>query len=205
MGLPRWLSGKESACHCRNHMFDPFTGKIPWRRKWQPTPVFLRGKSHGQRGLKRYSPWGHRRVRHDSDMTTKRQHGDCCPHFTHRDEEAWRARWKNFVLGMAQDPALRCTVSVLRLLSAVSSECCYPSASLGGCVEFTFWEQLPPPPSITVHDAFQTDSGPYVFGRGGGITIPILLKMKQGPGSPGEPSSELSLWLKCRSHPSALS
>ena len=36
--------------------------KIPWRRKWQPTPIFLPGKSHGQRSLAGYSPWGHKRV-----------------------------------------------------------------------------------------------------------------------------------------------
>ena len=39
--------------------FDPWVGKIPWRRKWQPTPVFLPGRSHGQRSLVGYSPWGH--------------------------------------------------------------------------------------------------------------------------------------------------
>ena len=49
--LPRWLSGKESACQCRRHTFDPWVGKIPWRRPWQPTPVFLPGESHGQRSL----------------------------------------------------------------------------------------------------------------------------------------------------------
>ena len=38
--------------------FDPWVGKIPWRRKWQPTPVFLPGESHGQRSLAGYSPWG---------------------------------------------------------------------------------------------------------------------------------------------------
>ena len=42
-----------------------------WRRKWQPTPVFLPGKSHGQRSLVGYSPWGHKRVRHD--LATKQQ------------------------------------------------------------------------------------------------------------------------------------
>ena len=56
--LPRWLSGKESTCQCRRHRFDPWVGKIPWRRKWQPTPVFLPGESHGQRSLVGYSPWG---------------------------------------------------------------------------------------------------------------------------------------------------
>ena len=48
-GLPRWFSGKESTCQCRRPDFDPWVGKIPWRRKWQPTPVFSSGKSHGQR------------------------------------------------------------------------------------------------------------------------------------------------------------
>ena len=61
--LPRWLSGKESTCQSRTHRrcgFDSWVGKIPWRRKWQPIPVFLPGKSHGQRSLVGYSLWGHR-------------------------------------------------------------------------------------------------------------------------------------------------
>ena len=44
--------------------FDLWVGKIPWRRAWQPTPVFLPGEPHGQRSLVGYSPWA-RRVRHD--------------------------------------------------------------------------------------------------------------------------------------------
>ena len=48
---------------------DPWVGKIPWRRKWQPTPVFLPGGSHGWRSLVGYSPWGHK----ESD-TTERLH-----------------------------------------------------------------------------------------------------------------------------------
>ena len=50
-GLPRWLSGKESACQCRSHGFGPWLGKIPWRRNWQPTSVFLPGESHGRKSL----------------------------------------------------------------------------------------------------------------------------------------------------------
>ena len=60
-GLPRWRSGKESACQCRRPKkcrFDPWVRKIPWRKKWQPTPVFLPGKFHEQRSLVGYSPWG---------------------------------------------------------------------------------------------------------------------------------------------------
>ena len=48
-----------SVCmQCRRRAFDPWVGKIPWRRKWQPTPVFLPGESHGQRSLAGYSPQG---------------------------------------------------------------------------------------------------------------------------------------------------
>ena len=57
-GLPRWFSGKESTCQCRRLGFDPWVRKIPWRRKWQPTQVFLPGKSHGQSCLVGYSTWG---------------------------------------------------------------------------------------------------------------------------------------------------
>ena len=44
-GLPWWLSGKESTCQCRRCRFTPWVWKIPWRRKWQPTPVYLPGES----------------------------------------------------------------------------------------------------------------------------------------------------------------
>ena len=44
-GASRWLSGKKFTCQCRRLGLDPWVGKIPWRRKWQPTPVFLPGKS----------------------------------------------------------------------------------------------------------------------------------------------------------------
>ena len=50
-GLPWWLSGKEPAYQCKRCRFDPWVGKILWRRKWQHTPVFLPGKSYGQRSL----------------------------------------------------------------------------------------------------------------------------------------------------------
>ena len=59
--LPKWHSGKESAYQCRRlrrFRFNPWVRKIPWRRAWQPIPVFLPGKSHGQRSLVGSSPWG---------------------------------------------------------------------------------------------------------------------------------------------------
>jgi len=57
--LPRWLNGKEAPYQCRRHKryrFNPWVGKIPWRRKWQPFPVFMPGNSHEQRSLVVYSP-----------------------------------------------------------------------------------------------------------------------------------------------------
>ena len=47
---------------CRRPRFDPWVGKILWRRKWQPTPVHLLGKSHGRRSIVGYSPWGHKEL-----------------------------------------------------------------------------------------------------------------------------------------------
>ena len=55
--VARWLSGKKSTYQCRKYGLDPWVGKIPWKRKCQPTPVFLLGKSHGQRSLVGCSPW----------------------------------------------------------------------------------------------------------------------------------------------------
>ena len=61
-------SGKEPNCPCRKHKrltFSPWVGKIPCRRAWQPTPLFLPGESHGQRSLVGYSPRSHK----ESDTT----------------------------------------------------------------------------------------------------------------------------------------
>ena len=63
-GFPCGTSCKEPTCQYRTHKscrFDPWVGKIPWRRAWQPTPVFLPGKFHGQRSLRGYSPWGRKK------------------------------------------------------------------------------------------------------------------------------------------------
>ena len=62
---PRGSVGKESTCSAgvkREWGFDLWVGRIPWRRKWQPTPGFLPGECHGQRSLEGYSPQGHREL-----------------------------------------------------------------------------------------------------------------------------------------------
>ena len=55
-------SGEESAFQRRIHRFDPWVRKSPWKRKWQPTLVFVPGKVRGQRSLGGYSPWGHKEL-----------------------------------------------------------------------------------------------------------------------------------------------
>ena len=65
LGFPGGSSGEESVCQNksgRRRRFDPWVGKSPWRKKWQPTPVFFPEKSHGQRSLAAYSPWGHKEL-----------------------------------------------------------------------------------------------------------------------------------------------
>ena len=70
--LPWWLRQWSVCLQCRRPGFNPWVGKIPWRRKWQPTPVLLPGKFHGQRSLVGYSPWDGK----ESD-TTERLHSLC--------------------------------------------------------------------------------------------------------------------------------
>ena len=92
-------SGKESIGNAGGHGFKPWVGKTPWRRKWQPTPVFLPGKSHGQRSREDYRPWGCKRVRHD--LATTRQLAVSSPEpFSHpRCVHLWRIHfdiWQNY-------------------------------------------------------------------------------------------------------------
>ena len=61
------LKKKRICLQCRRHGFNPWVGRgsIPWSRKWQSTSVFMPGKSHGQRRLAVFSPWGPKRVEPD--------------------------------------------------------------------------------------------------------------------------------------------
>ena len=108
MGLPRWHSCKESACQCRRHKgfgFNPWVEKIPWSSKWHPTPVFLPGKSHGQRSLVGYCPWGHK----ESDMTERLN--------THKHTHSWSTRLSQFLLySKVNQPHVSINISPLLLL-----------------------------------------------------------------------------------------
>ena len=72
--FPGGSSGKERTCQykkLKRHGFHPWVRKIPWRRAWQPTTVFLPGESHRWRSLMDYSPWGRTRVGHN--LATRQQ------------------------------------------------------------------------------------------------------------------------------------
>ena len=73
LGFPGGSDGKNVCLQSGRPRFDPWVGKILWRRKWQPTPVFLPGKSHGRRSLAGYSPWGCK----ESDMTEQLHDQSC--------------------------------------------------------------------------------------------------------------------------------
>ena len=88
-GLPWWLRRQSVCLQCGKPGFNSWVGRIPWRRKWQPTPVLLPGKSHARRILVAYSPWG----RKESD-TTERLHFyfqmPCC-----REDMPRRGQWQD--------------------------------------------------------------------------------------------------------------
>ena len=67
MSFPGGSNREEFACNAGETGFDPWVGKMPWRRKWLLIPVFFLGEFHGQRSLVGYSPWGHI----ESDMTER--------------------------------------------------------------------------------------------------------------------------------------
>ena len=65
----------------RRFRFNPWVGTVPWRRKWQPTPVVLLGECHGQRSLADYSPWGHKELDTTERLTLLLFHHVISTHF----------------------------------------------------------------------------------------------------------------------------
>ena len=83
------LSGRKSTCQCRRHRFNPWVKKIPWRRKWQPTPVFCLGNPMGRGACWATVHGGHKRVRHN--LKIKQQKHDKCrssPNWLQHEREA---------------------------------------------------------------------------------------------------------------------
>ena len=76
IGLLWWISGKESACQCRRHRFDPWVRKMPWRRKWQPTPVSFAWEIPWTEDSGGLQSMGLKRVGHDL-VAKHQQHFSC--------------------------------------------------------------------------------------------------------------------------------
>ena len=77
-GLLWWLKQLRIHLQCGRPGFNPWVGKIPWRRAWQPTPVLLPGESHGQRILVGHSPWGHKESDTTERLSTPHEVSKCC-------------------------------------------------------------------------------------------------------------------------------
>ena len=77
MGFPGGSAGKESACNVGEPDSISGFGKIPWRRAWQPTLVFLPGESQEQRSLAGYSPWGRKESNMTEQLSKTQQEATC--------------------------------------------------------------------------------------------------------------------------------
>ena len=106
LGFPGGSDIKESAYNVGDLGSIPGFGTIPWRREWQPTPVFLPGKSHGQRSLEGYiQSMGLQRIRHDWTNNT---------HTSLLSDETWPYKWEDLaVAAMKPCPMSRRTKGVL--------------------------------------------------------------------------------------------
>ena len=136
-GLQKWRPGKEPICQCKRPGFNPWVGKIPWRKKWQPPPVFLPGEPHGQRRLAGYSPMGCKEP--DTEELSL-------------NKQASKATLLTRIRGeTGMHPSSRSTVPATRSCSAPPSpDSCPDPAPCGagsrGAASRLFPELWPPPP-----------------------------------------------------------
>ena len=92
--MPGGSNSKESVClQSRRPRFDPWVGKIPWRKEWQPTPVFLPREFHGQKSLAGYRPWGRRELDQTERLTHTHTH-------THTEERKTKLVLQKYLLFM---------------------------------------------------------------------------------------------------------
>ena len=105
--LAQWRS-------CRRCRFDPWVRKIPWRRAWKPTPVFLPGESHGQRSLEGYSPWSHSWTRL---KWLNMQHIRSIIVFVCCFELCCRKKWKKMMTSGSLNPQLQLYINDLKALT----------------------------------------------------------------------------------------
>ena len=105
--------GQESTCQCRRLEFHPWVRKVPWRRKWEPTPVFLPGKCHGQRSLGGYNPWHCKELDMTERLNTHTHTQGSCGSCTCMAQETEFFRWVG--------PCIVCVTSQLTLAGSVGS------------------------------------------------------------------------------------
>ena len=100
--------GKSICLQWGRPRFDPWVGKIPWRRKWQPHPVLLPGKSHGLRRLVGYSLWGHKELSYGNTYLQK-----------------WARKWSFFFSGGSHEPSLKLEGGLINIekMGTISSFC----------------------------------------------------------------------------------
>ena len=92
LGFPGGSDGKKSACIVGEPGFDPWVGKIPWRRAWQPTPVFLPGESQGHRSLEDCCPKRHKESDTTEHSSSNLRPREVCSH--PRSPQGHSHRWQ---------------------------------------------------------------------------------------------------------------
>ena len=157
-----WHNGKACTYQSKRHKkcgFAPWVGKIPWRRAWQPTPVFFPGKSHGQRSPVGYSPWG--RKEWDTTEHTHTHTHTCCWKGSERrllrthssvavGRSPPRIFWDNVNKISAASPGITVYMRVGRTHYKDVEETCFPVAALPS-LWFSLGSPIPPlSPSIGV-------------------------------------------------------
>ena len=99
--FPGSFDGKISPCNAGDLGLipgsDPWVRKIPWRRKWQPTPVFLPGEFHAQRNLVGYSPWDHKETGQDRATNHIHTHMGCQDSYMPKIHCKWHHRDSSFL------------------------------------------------------------------------------------------------------------
>ena len=102
--FPQWFCGKESGWQCKRHWFDPWVGRIPWRGKWQPTPVFLPRESHGQRSQVGYSSWSCKESDTIEQLTHTYKHNPSKLNYQSLSFHTWKMEInKTYLTGFCED------------------------------------------------------------------------------------------------------
>ena len=115
IGLPWWLRRSRICLQCRRPRFNPWVGKVPWRRKWQPTLVFLSGEFHQQRTLAGYSLWSCKELDTSEQLTLFTSLFSICVSHNHR--------LQNITYTHTHSPALTLAAIQLCMLSSSYRTC----------------------------------------------------------------------------------